>query len=272
MSFKIVALLVLSTVAGFAIAYVHGSQNALQDLVLVVIGVTLSGSGAELSNKVLEKDIDKKMKRTSRRPTVKGEISPGFALAFGLFISTLGAVLGYLVNPLTAVMIILGVAFYLIVYTKLLKTRSRFSILIGGFAGSFCVWAGVTAAANTITLPGLILGLLVLFWIPGHIWSLVIKYEKDYLEAGVPMYTAVVSERRGASVIAFFNILMAVLSIYLVTVLGLYYLAIIAIPLAISLYLSLKTMANSAAAWSLFKFSSIYLAFVFLAVILVQFL
>lgn len=270
MQFKIVALLVLSSIGGFFVAYKGSIRDPLMSIALVILGITACASGAELMNKVLERDIDSKMERTKNRPTVSRKINANYGMAYGIALTALGTAAGYIVNPLTALMMVLGVAFYIIVYTEVLKRRSRFSVIIGGLAGSFCVLAGVTAAANSITVPGLLLSLLVLFWIPGHIWSFAIKYREDYNKAGVPMLTAVVSPRTGATIIAFFNIFMALLSVYLALELGMYYAAIIAIPLALILYLSFKAFLNSAGAWPLFKFSSVYLMFVFIAVILAR--
>ena len=266
MSFKVVALLVLAAIGGFAVAYTH-RPGAAAAVTLAALAVFLSASGAELLNKLMERDIDSKMSRTMNRPSVKGGVDITFGYALGLALAALGIGVGYVVNQLTALMVFLGVFFYLIVYTEVLKRRSALNIVIGGLAGSFCVWAGVAAAANTVTVPGFLLGLLVLLWIPGHIWSFAIKYRKDYNKVGVPMFTAVASLKRGTNTIAVFNILMALLSVYLVRYMGLYYAAVIAIPLVISLYLSFRTVADSKAAWSLFKFSSIYLTFVFIAVI-----
>ena len=266
LQFKIIALLVLSTVAGFAIAYKNYS-GSVQNLVLVIIGIATSASGAELLNKVLEKKTDKKMKRTSNRATVKGSINPKIGILYGVLLSAMGIGFGYMVNYLTALMIFLGVVFYVIVYTEVLKKRSYFNVIIGGFAGSFCVWAGVAAASNTITIPGLMLGLLVLLWIPGHIWSFALKYRGDYIRAGVPMLTAIKRTSTGTKAIAVFNVLMAMISAFLIPFLGAYYIIIIAIPLAAMLYLSFMTIANSSRTWTLFKFSSIFLALVFMAVI-----
>ncbi len=266
MQYRIVALLALSAVAGFAIAY-SGGAMVFQNLALVVLAIIASGSGAELLNKVLEIDIDRKMERTRNRASVRGRISKTHGLAYGIILSIIGIALGYAINTITAAMVFLGIFFYIVVYTMWLKRRSRFSIVIGGLAGSFCVWAGATAASGTVAVPGFVLGLLVLLWIPGHIWSFAIKYKEDYIKAGVPMLTAVESKKTGTRVIALFNILMAAFSVYLVLFLGAYYAAIIVVPLIIALYLSFKTMINSKSAWVLFKFSSVYLTLAFIGVI-----
>lgn len=270
MQFKIVLLLVLSAAAGFVIAY--GASSTIYSLALVMLAIAASGAGAEMLNKILERKIDSKMSRTSKRPTVLGKINRKSGLTYGFVLCAVGVFLGYAINYLTALMIFMGLVFYIGVYTELLKTRSRLNIIIGGLAGSFCVWAGVTAASGTIAMPGFILGLLVLVWIPGHIWSFAIKYRKDYIRAGVPMLTSIESKKKGTRIIAAFNILMAIFAAVLVIYLGVYYAAIIAIPIVAELYLSFKTVLRSSTAWTLFKFSSVFLTIIFMAVIIMKLL
>ncbi len=269
---RIVALLVLSALAGFGRARSSWNGFVLLPLVSVLVAVLASSMGAELLNKMLEVDIDGKMRRTASRASVSGAVSPLTGTAWGVTLVSLGIVAGGLANWLTSLMIALGAVFYVLVYTAVFKRRSRFAVLIGGFAGSFCVWAGVAAAAGTITIPGIILGMLVLLWIPGHIWSLALRFRKEYRRAGVPMFSAVETPRKGTMAIVFFNILMSLVSLSLALFLGAYYLAMILIPLLLILYLSYRVAANQSVAWPLFKFSSPYLAFVFFAVILTRLL
>ncbi|MCL5430644.1 MAG: heme o synthase [Candidatus Marsarchaeota archaeon] len=263
---KIVALLVFSTFAGFWIA--HTSQSQLAFAIYAVFGVLFGAAGAEFFNKVLEIDIDKQMRRTEMRSTVRKIVSIKTMLIAGTFLILFGVVIGALANTLTALMIALGVVFYVLVYTVMLKRRSRLNVIIGGLAGSFCVWAGVTAAVGTLTLSGFMLGFLVLAWIPGHIWSLALKYKKDYIKAGVPMLSAVESERNGALAIAGSNIFMAAVSVLLAAFLNAYYIIIMIIPITALMYLSLKVVADKTKAWLLFKFSSPYLLMVFIAILI----
>ncbi len=101
MQCKIVALLLFSAIAGFAIAY-QGLPDPGLHLALVAFGIALAGSGAEILNKVLERDVDSKMKRTSGRATVKEKINTTLGLALGSVLAAFGILLGYLVNYLTA--------------------------------------------------------------------------------------------------------------------------------------------------------------------------
>ena len=222
--------------------------------------------GAELLNKMLEIDIDKKMRRTRGRTSVKGSVNPLNGTALGVCLISIGIAVGSIAGSLVAFMIALGILLYVLVYTAILKRRSRFSVLIGGLAGSFCVWAG-SAAAGSISIGSLGLGLLVLFWIPGHIWSFALRHRDDYRKAGVPMLTAVESPQRGATVIALVNTMMALFSLLLIPVFGIYYAVILIIPLVVIMYMSYEVIAHHSGVWRLFKFSSPYLAFVFIGVI-----
>lgn len=268
MQFRILGLLLLSALAGFFTVKGKGiSAYSLPALAFVFIGVLLGGMGAELLNKVLEIDIDKKMGRTKRRTGVVKRIGQLNGTAWGVSLAALGIAAGGMANGLTALMIALGITFYILVYTAMLKRRSRFSVIVGGLAGSFCVWAGA-AASGALGVGSFGLGLLVLFWIPGHIWSLALKYRKDYIKAGIPMLTAVESPRRGAAAIGISNAMMALLSLLIAPSFGIPYAAIIIIPLLVIVYLSYRVVVEHSSVWRLFKFSSPYLAFVFLAVII----
>ncbi len=271
MQFRILALLLLSALAGFATVNGSLSLRYMPALAFVAAGVLLGGMGAELLNKMLETDIDRKMLRTKSRPSVTGRVSKLDGIAWGVALSSLGIAAGGMAGRLAGLMIALGITFYVLVYTAMFKRKSRFSVIIGGLAGSFGVWAGA-AAAGMLSLESLGLGLLVLLWIPGHIWSLALRYRKDYIRAGVPMLTAVESPGKGARVIVASNMMMAAVSLLLVPFFGIYYVLIISVPLAAILYLSFSVAAGRSSVWTLFKFSSPYLAFVFLAVIAAAFI
>lgn len=262
---KIIALLAFSAFAGFEISYTGAVSQFMA--VYAVLGVLIAAVGAELFNKVLEADIDRKMERTSMRATARGKVNTKLTLAVGVVFVSAGILIGDLANWLTALMIALGANFYVLVYTELLKRTSRLNIIIGGLAGSFCVWAGMTAASNSFVSAGFLLGLLVLFWIPGHIWSLAMKYKREYIKAGVPMLTAVESTRIASLAIAISNIFMLVVAIALAEFLDMYYLFIMIVPFVVQLYLSVKLIYERAYAWKLFKFSSIFLTIAFIAVL-----
>jgi protoheme IX farnesyltransferase len=122
-------------------------------------------------------------------------ITASFALSYFFF------------NLLTALIISLGVAFYLFIYTVWLKRTSPWNVVIGGFAGCFAGLSGWTAAVNTLSLMPLLIAMLAFAWTPGHIWGLAIKKMKEYKSAGVPMLPVRVGLIKAAQVVFLFNLI-----------------------------------------------------------------
>ncbi len=156
--------------------------------VLLVTGAAAS-AGAAMLNHYLDRDVDARMKRTRSRPLPDERIAPSGAVAV-LGLAFLGAGVGFaswLLNPLTGFSIFLGGLTYVVVYTALLKRRSSWNIVIGGFAGSAPALAGSAAAVGAWT-PGVIaFAVLVFLWTPPHFWSLALLLKDDYARVGLPM-------------------------------------------------------------------------------------
>ena len=132
------------------------------------------------------------MTRTSNRPTVTGEISRRAALNFGLTLSVLSlAVLWTFTNALATALALGAIAFYVLIYTLLLKRRTPHNIVWGGAAGCFPVLIGWSAVTGEIGLAPIIMFLIVFLWTPPHYWPLSMKYEADYEAAGIPMLPVV---------------------------------------------------------------------------------
>ncbi|MGI0151323.1 MAG: heme o synthase, partial [Thermoplasmata archaeon] len=140
-------------------------------------------------NHYVDRDLDRKMRRTRERPLAEGRIAPvGHALLLGLVLSALGIGGAFLLlNALTALAIFLGGATYVGIYTLWLKRRSSWNIVVGGFAGSAPALAGAAAAVGHFTLGSLALALLLFLWTPPHFWSLALRLRGDYRLAGLPM-------------------------------------------------------------------------------------
>ena len=183
----ITALICLVAVGGFLLA----SPRSV-DLVrlgwLVLTGASAS-AGAAMLNHYLDRDLDRRMRRTRGRPLADERIAPG-ALVAGLGLVLLALGIGgaaLLLNPLTGFSIFLGGITYVVVYTVWLKRRSSWNIVIGGFAGSAPALAGSAAAVGSWT-PGVIaFAVLVFLWTPPHFWSLALVLKDDYARAGLPM-------------------------------------------------------------------------------------
>ena len=184
---EITLLICLVAVAGFLLASPR-SVDLLRLGVLVATGASAS-AGAAMLNHYLDRDIDRRMKRTSGRPLANesGVSAPTVAVV-GLALLAVGiGVSSVVLNPLTGFSIFLGGITYVGIYTFWLKRRSSWNIVIGGFAGSAPALAGSAAAVGTWT-PGVVLfALLVFLWTPPHFWSLALLLRDDYARANLPM-------------------------------------------------------------------------------------
>jgi len=137
----------------------------------IAVAGALASAGSSALNHYYDRDIDSRMKRTSRRPIPSGRMSAPAVLAYGLAVSAVSVVYGYvLINAASAFFIALGVFSYVIVYTVWLKRLNTSNIVIGGIAGSAASWAGRAAATGTQDLPGFLMGLRVLVWSPSPVW------------------------------------------------------------------------------------------------------
>ena len=141
----------------------------------------LAAGGCGVLNSVYDRDVDKLMIRTSKRAIPAGHITKNKALTFGIAMIAVSFVSSYyFFNPLTFLMLALGLVFYLLVYTIWLKRASPWNVVIGGFAGCFAALSGWTAAVNTISLVPLLVSTLDFLWTPGHLWGLAMKKMKEY--------------------------------------------------------------------------------------------
>jgi len=183
----ITALIVTVAVGGFLLADPR-SIDLVRLGILVATGAAGS-AGAAMLNHYLDRDLDRRMRRTRGRPLADERIAPG-ALVAGLGLVLLALGIGgaaLLLNPLTGFSIFLGGITYVVVYTVWLKRRSSWNIVIGGFAGSAPALAGSAAAVGSWT-PGVIaFAVLVFLWTPPHFWSLALVLKDDYARAGLPM-------------------------------------------------------------------------------------
>jgi len=268
---RIVLLLDFTAVMAFLVA--TSTVNIVR-LVAVIVAGTLTSGGAGALNCYLDRDLDRIMGRTSRRPIPQGEVSPVHALVFGLALFGAGIVVSALLLPfLASLSILLGAAIYVLFYTQYLKSRTTLNIVLGGFAGSCAPLARWAAATGQLTaLVPWLMALLVFVWTPSHFWALAMRAVGDYSKAGIPMLPVVVGEKKTAQYIALNTFLLVPLSLILVPFggLGALYLSIAAALGLGMILVDLRLVASptKAQAWTAFKFSSPYLAIVFLAMVL----
>ena len=267
---KIVLLLDFTAVMAFL---VPPATISIVRLAAVAVAGTLASGGAGALNSYFDQDIDRTMKRTSGRPIPQGEVSPRNALLFGVSLIGIGLLVAVLLLPLIAALFVfLGAAIYVLFYTKYLKRKTTLNIVLGGSAGSCAPLAGWAAATGNLSVPApWLMALLVFVWTPSHFWALAMRAVGDYSKAGIPMLPVVVGEKKTAQYIAINTFLLVPLSLALVPFgFGLLYLVVAGLLGLGMIILDLKLVANptKAQAWAAFKFSSPYLAIVFLAMAL----
>jgi heme o synthase len=183
----ITGLICLVAVGGFLLADPRSIDLARLGILVGAGGA--ASAGAAMLNHYLDRDIDRRMKRTRHRPLPDARIvHSGLVLALGTSFLALGiGVASFALNPLTGFSIFLGGLTYVVVYTLWLKRRSSWNIVIGGFAGSAPALAGSAAAIGTWSPGVLAFALLVFLWTPPHFWSLALLLKDDYARAGLPM-------------------------------------------------------------------------------------
>jgi heme o synthase len=187
---RVIELLLLTTVP--VMFFAARGVPGLGLVVATVVGGTCSAGSASVFNCVYDRDIDEQMRRTRRRALPRHIVSPGAALAFGALLGVLSTViLAIFVNPLSAVLSVAANAFYVLVYTMVLKRRTTQNIVWGGIAGCFPALIGWTAVTGHLSWTPVVLFLVVFFWTPPHTWALALRYREDYANVDVPMLPVV---------------------------------------------------------------------------------
>jgi protoheme IX farnesyltransferase len=268
---KVTALLTLGGVAGGFLAYSH---TAWLRILIGTIAVIIASSGINCITNYIDRDIDAVMERTKNRPLPTGRIMPPIkAVYLGIIFVILSIIILIPFSIYAVIWIIIGVLFDPIFYNYYTKRKTSWNIIIGSFAGGapvFVVWATVTNQLFSI-YPFLLFFLIVL-WTPIHIWSLSIKYVKDYRNANIPMLPVTKSVEYTIKTIAVFSIFLFLISVavYFELALNFVILAVLIITnLILLIYsMSLFSHATEKTAYILFKITSPYLAIVFLIVII----
>ena len=183
---KIVLLLTITALVGMLLT-VEFYSNVLSSLASLLGFALLAGSSAAL-NQIFDRESDKNMERTKKRPLATGELTLFQALSFTAILLFIGSsLLLYFSNLLTLFITTLGFIFYSLIYTIYLKWATPQNIVIGGLSGALPPLIGWTAVTNEISLLPLILVLVIFLWTPPHFWPLAIDRLEEYKKEGVPM-------------------------------------------------------------------------------------
>ena len=267
---KIWYLLVFTAFMAALIAYqVHDISISALTLILVITSVMAGSAAANTLTNYIDRDIDALMERTKARPIPSGRIPPKNALYFGLTLAGISLTLAYFINILALGLMIFGLFDNIIVYSKWLKRKSIWNIVLGGFSGGAPALIGYVAVTTTTIELGFILAGLTFLWIPTHIWSLALHVQKDYSRANIPMLPVVKGESTSIRVIAGTTIMMVDFSIipFYFNIFGWIYLGIASVlgVIIIAMSITLLVRPTEKRSWTLFKFSSPYLALLFIA-------
>ena len=215
MKLRVVELLLVSTLPAMILA-----AKGLPSFSLVattILAGTLSAGSANAFNMVIESESDKLMARTAKRPIVTGVISRTNASIFAAIIGILSLIIFWIfTTPLATLLSFIAIAFYVLVYTIGLKSRTSQNIVWGGAAGCMPVFIGWAAVTNSLSITALAFFMVIFFWTPPHFWALAIKYKDDYSAAGIPMLPVVATKANVYRQMWFHTVLMIASSIWLV--------------------------------------------------------
>jgi heme o synthase len=206
---RVIELLLLTTVPVMFFAARGIPELGL--VVATVVGGTLSAGSASALNCVYDRDIDEQMRRTRRRAIPRHIVTPRAAMVFGLTLGVVSTVvLAVWVNLLSAGLSVLANAFYVLVYTMVLKRRTTQNIVWGGLAGCFPALIGWTAVTGELSWVPVVLFAVVFFWTPPHTWALALRYREDYANVEVPMLPVVAPAREvGRRIVAYSWVMVA---------------------------------------------------------------
>ena len=268
---KIVLLLLFTTLTAMIIA--AGGIPSPLILLATLIGGALTPAGSGALNHYLDRDLDAKMTRTARRPIPSGRIAPNNVLLFGLTLIGLGVlILGLWVNWLAAGLALAGALYYVVLYTLMLKRNTSVNIVIGGGAGAIPVLVGWAAVTGHLELSAWLLFGIVFYWTPPHSWTLALLVNSDYSRAGVPMMPVARGFRSTSWQILVYSVLLLLWSLTPGLVDGMLGPMYIAAAVVFGLILVVKSIqlirtTSKAVARSTYKYSTLYLALLFFAMI-----
>lgn len=265
---RVIVLLLVTTVPAMVVANQGWPSTWL--VLATLIGGTLSAGGANAINCWYDRDIDAIMKRTRSRPLVSGEIAPAHGLAFGIGLGAFAfAFLWATTTFAAAALSLAALLFYVFIYTIWLKRRTPQNIVIGGAAGAFPPMVGWAAVTGDISLAPLMMFAIIFFWTPPHFWALALRLKGDYADAGVPMLPVTAGPAATRVQILRYSVLLVAISLLLGPAgdLSWIYLgtAVITGVVFVAMAFKLFRKPESTPPMTLYKYSLLYLALMFVA-------
>lgn len=267
----VVLLLLVTTYAGMVIGAQAWPEAMLTFWTLLGGFMAAGGSGA--INQYIDRFDDEKMQRTQKRPIPAGRLTPGEGLAFGvlLTLSSFYLMVAF-VNLIAALLTLAGIIYYVLIYSIFLKKATVQNIVIGGGAGAIPPLVGWAAATGSLNIPSLLLFAIVFMWTPPHFWALALVRRNDYARANVPMLPVVRGENETRWQIFLYTLELVGLTL-LLPIFGLgggIYLigaAVLGSWLVSAAWKVWKQGGNKLA-WKMYRYSSMYLAFLFVVLMI----
>ncbi len=266
---RIITLLLVTTVPAMILA--EGGMPSPWLILATLAGGAIAAGGANAMNCYFDRDIDGLMHRTRGRPLPAGQVEPERAALFGILLGGLGfLILEAFANLLAASLTLGAFAFYVVVYTLVLKRSTPLNIVIGGAAGAAPPVVGWAAVTGEVAAPALVLFGIVVLWTPPHFWALALNYSRDYERARVPMLPVVAGPDETKRQILLHTLALVAVSLLLPLsgdVGVLYVTAALVLGAAFVAYaLRLWWDRSARASAALFRYSIVYLALLFAAV------
>jgi protoheme IX farnesyltransferase len=267
---RVMVLLLITTLAAMLMA--HRGLPPLGLIFITLLGGGLAAGGAGAINHYLDRDIDVKMGRTVTRPIPAGLIPPLNALFFGICLGIISFTLMVaFVNTLSAVLTLFALLFYVFIYTRWLKRWTPLNIVIGGAAGAIPPVVGIAAVTNEVNWLAIWLFAIIFIWTPPHFWALSLLMQREYAAAGVPMLPIVRGEEETRKQILWYSLAMVALTVAVWTLglLGVVYIVSAGLLGSVFIYYAVRLWreASAMAARRLFRYSILYLALLFVAMV-----
>jgi protoheme IX farnesyltransferase len=267
----IVGLLLITTYGGLVIG--GRAWPSFQLTVWTLIGGALAAGGSSALNQYIDRELDRNMQRTAKRPLADGRLTDAEGLAFGIALSLISYyLLACFVNGLAALLSLAGIIYYVILYSLWLKKATVQNIVIGGGAGAIPPMVGYAAATGTLDWTAWILFAIIFMWTPPHFWALAIVRVKDYEKAGVPMLPVVRGEMETRKQILIYTVELVAVTMLLpiLNLAGDVYLVASMILGGALLYAAWAVwkQGGNKVAWRMYKWSSSYLVFIFIAIMI----
>jgi len=270
---RITWLLVFTAISGYIYAADVIDPYALS---LFTFAGVLTVFGSNALNSYIDMEIDRMMSRTSLRPLPKGTIQPPHAIALGVLWLLGGTYLiTYFFNIYAGIAALIGGLYYVFIYTIILKRKTIWNTVIGGFAGSMPVITGWLAAGKPLTIEPILLATIIFMWTPGHFWSLAYKVRDEYSIVGLPMLPSVKDEKYTKKMIVTFYTLTSIsIAVSIPFIPGYAYTAAALASIALLTYASyiIWRRLDIETAWRSFKISSPTLALLFIGLIIERFI